>query len=565
MLQTQRWIAIAGLAMLAGCQLGRPRAPVPLAVAGAALPIAPARSNRALRSPIVPVANVQNAGGSPAARPYPKPRQNLRSCGSFLPKCRSRFLRRNQLFRPQTRAHRLKRTRRLARSRQLNFPARPKNCRSMRRARLAVPEPAPARLPLFAAIETSLAQNPDLVALRRNEGVGLGALGVAQTYPFNPFVQTTVTPIQTNPGGGSGSVYHYVLLMQQIQLAHQQRYREEAAMASLTSVRWNIHQAELLNLAQTERLYFTALYQRGIRDLALASAHLNQELERVSQRQLEAGQASAADVAIVRLDARSTRRQAQLAEAVYQTAMLDLRRQLNVPIGQPLELEGDLLSWQWRTPTIVGACCPGESVQVDAHIEQQLAELVSGRPDVMAARADLAAARSTLSLARASRAGRISRSEPYYERDDLRLRRTGVSAPQIRCADHEQWPAAGAAARGRNAAAIGRLAATPAAGHARNAGGNRSLSACPRNRGRRANRCDRQPARRTPASGGAIQGGRSRHRARLYRSQQPLARLRRGPVGRGTNEAAQAAANLTAASGLPPDSLLSPAAPQPIQ
>ncbi|HEX4149098.1 MAG TPA: hypothetical protein VHY20_08925, partial [Pirellulales bacterium] len=43
--------------------------------------------------------------------------------------------------------------------------------------------PPPATLSLMGAIETSLAQNPDLVALRRNEGVGVGVLGVAKTYP----------------------------------------------------------------------------------------------------------------------------------------------------------------------------------------------------------------------------------------------------------------------------------------------------------------------------------------------------------------------------------------------
>ena len=61
-------------------------------------------------------------------------------------------------------------------------------------------------------------------------------------------------------------------------------------MAALNTVRWNILQAELLNVAQTERLYFTALYQRGIRDLARASATLNDQLLTISERQLNAGQ-----------------------------------------------------------------------------------------------------------------------------------------------------------------------------------------------------------------------------------------------------------------------------------
>jgi cobalt-zinc-cadmium efflux system outer membrane protein len=417
-----------------------------------------------------------------------------------------------------------------------------------------------ASLSLFAAIEASLVQNPDLVALRRGEGVSAGVLGVAKTYPFNPFLQVQATPIQTNPQGGSGSVYHYVLLMQQIQWAHQQKYREEAALAALTSVRWNIHQAELLNVAQTQRLFFTALYQRGIRDLAAASARLNEELARVSQRQLEAGQASAADVAIVRLDARSTRRQAQLAEATYQTALLDLRRQLNLPMGRPLELEGDLLLWQWPPPSMLdlpsGPQSPG-----DGETQRRLAELVAGRPDVMAARADLATARSNLSLARASRHPDLQIG-PYYERDDLHTNYWGFRAqsdipvinsgmPMVRQRDAEV----------RQRSAVWEQLQERAMLEAQTA-------------------IDRyQRARRmaddvqTDISGSLpseLQRLEEQFRAgevdlvRVFTARSSLLQLRRAQLD-ALNELAQAAANLTAATGLPPDCRLSPSPPVPIQ
>src|SRR5205814_2211826 len=93
----------------------------------------------------------------------------------------------------------------------------------------APPTSDPLRLDLFQALETALLQNPDLTTLRRNEGVSAAALGVAQTYPFNPFLQMQVTPLQEAKNAGSGTVYLYVLLMQTIQLGHQQRSREETA------------------------------------------------------------------------------------------------------------------------------------------------------------------------------------------------------------------------------------------------------------------------------------------------------------------------------------------------
>lgn len=262
----------------------------------------------------------------------------------------------------------------------------------------------PLRINLFQALETSLLQNPDLTALRRNEGVSVGALGVAQTYPFNPFVQVQVTPFQdAKNGAGAGTTYHYVLLMQTLQLGHQQRFREQNAMAALNSVRWNILQAELLNVAQTERLYFTALYQCGLRDLAIANAQLNDQLLTVVEKRLEAGDATGAEAAISRLDNRSARQQAKLAEANYQTALLDLRRQLNIPASLPLEVSDNLDAWTWLSPNLSE---PGSS-----------SELADSRPDVMAARCDIAAARANADIARGSRIPDLQIG-PYYQRTE---------------------------------------------------------------------------------------------------------------------------------------------------
>src|SRR5205814_8166972 len=170
-------------------------------------------------------------------------------------------------------------------------------------------------LSLFDAVEMGLAQNPDLVAQRAAEGVSEGMLGVAETYPFNPWVQIQVTPYQksADPLINDKPVNHYVLLMQQLQLAHQRRYRTDAAAATLNSVRWNYVQAQLTSIAQTQRLYFTALYQHGIAELARANAELNNQLLDISQKQLAAVQLAGADVAIIKLDHAARRRPAALA------------------------------------------------------------------------------------------------------------------------------------------------------------------------------------------------------------------------------------------------------------
>jgi len=54
--------------------------------------------------------------------------------------------------------------------------------------------------------------------------------------------------------------------------------------------------AELTNAAQSERLFFTALYQRDLRDLAKLTASLNEQLLGVVQRRFNAGQGAPAEL-----------------------------------------------------------------------------------------------------------------------------------------------------------------------------------------------------------------------------------------------------------------------------
>jgi len=280
---------------------------------------------------------------------------------------------------------------------------------------------APLPLSLEQAVEAALAQNPDLVALRGTEPVSRAALGVAQTYPINPFVQLQVTPLEHTLSGDHPAVYHYVLLMHTMELAHQGRYRERAGMSDLERVRWNVRQAELLNMAQTQRLFLAALYQRGLRDLARETADSNAELASTLARQLEKGQTSAADVAVARLDRQSTERQARLAEANYQTAILDLRRQLNLPPTMAFELPGDLSNWYWlpaNAENLLAARSSGAPAVRANSTAEAVAQIASTRPDVMAARADVSMTSANVGLANAQRVPNLQIG-PYYQRDDF--------------------------------------------------------------------------------------------------------------------------------------------------
>ncbi|MGN6545739.1 MAG: TolC family protein [Aureliella sp.] len=253
---------------------------------------------------------------------------------------------------------------------------------------------------LTDAVATALFRNPDLVAARGQEQVSIAALGVAETYPWNPFVQSQLLP--GTGGSNPTQTNYYVWFMQRMELAHQQQYREQAASAALNQVRWNIHQTELLNIAQTARLYFTAQYQFELYQLADETALLNEKLLGVVQRRYNAGLATSAAVTTAQVAARQSRRQASLANATYQAALLAVAQQLNPSETVKLSLRDRLGDYRWqavRTLETSGS----ENETALANPEALAAELVKGRPDVMAARYGIAMAGANARLADAAR------------------------------------------------------------------------------------------------------------------------------------------------------------------
>ncbi len=293
---------------------------------------------------------------------------------------------------------------------------------SLRRARTV--------LSLSDALAVSLAENPDLITIRGSVNVGAAAVDVAGVYPWNPFVQAQYLPngrpyTPGSPGNASGQSSYYVWVMQRFELAHQRQHREDSALAALGQMQWNVQQAELLNVAQTERLFFAALYQRQLFELAADSEMLSSRLAGIIDRRFKAGLATTVQHINVQVAVRQARRQRELADAAYQAALLALRQQLGATT-EMIALQGDLTQYEWFSVSDA-ACRLSGSAPSDPHL--LALSVAEARPDVMAIRSSISMARANLSLARSARVPDVQAGPIYDTADDgtqflgLRLQR----------------------------------------------------------------------------------------------------------------------------------------------
>jgi len=294
-----------------------------------------------------------------------------------------------------------------------------------------------ASLTLKAAIQTALKRNPDLLAIRSGEPVAHAAYHVAKTYPFNPQFQTQVLPYTRDRSGNDAPVSQQHVIVQTFELAGQSRFRTEAAAANWEQVRHTIQQAELLTIAQVERLYFTTLYQWELRETNQLLTRLNAKMVGVIERRFKAGQANSADVALARLQAQSARRRQRLVEANYQTALMNLRNYLNLAEDSVVDLNNHWLDWRWSPVADVVLNTPlkfWEDQTPDLTIDEgdgafraTLQQMVADRPDVAAANANVTMARENLALADAMRTPNLQIG-PMWQRDDAATQFWGVQA-----------------------------------------------------------------------------------------------------------------------------------------
>jgi outer membrane protein, heavy metal efflux system len=259
-----------------------------------------------------------------------------------------------------------------------------------------------------AALYGAITSNPDLVTLREGNALAASAeaVEVARNFPttLNPTLWLDYRPITLVPNGtfgtgptthgsaGGNNFYHfgqdyiYVSLRQPIELGHQTTHRYHIAQAAYEQQKWIVVQAELTALVQTYRFFQTAAYRREKYRLAQELADFNDRLQETLQRRMEANQVQAADVALARVESRSTRQLVMVARQDYLTALADMRNQIGIPEqAGAFEPLGEFTVPPYIPPV-------DEQVMVQEAIRQ--------RPDIQAARAQIAGTHSAVSLAK---------------------------------------------------------------------------------------------------------------------------------------------------------------------
>ena len=200
----------------------------------------------------------------------------------------------------------------------------------------ALPQPAVStveQLTLDSTIQYALTRNPQLAAIREQHGIAAAGVVIARTYPFNPIYQGTLlhakgaaTPVENSFFNG-----HQITL--EVQLFHQQRFRQQQAFAMLTRTDWEIATQELTFSVNAIRAFDAYLYRRGKLEVSEEFLRLNQKSVEQVKQLVEQGKLKSGDLIVARAEVNDVKAQVNLNRTALITARRDFYRALGVAEG----------------------------------------------------------------------------------------------------------------------------------------------------------------------------------------------------------------------------------------
>jgi cobalt-zinc-cadmium efflux system outer membrane protein len=189
-------------------------------------------------------------------------------------------------------------------------------------------------LSLEATARYALENNPQLAALRQQHGIAAANVVIAKTYPFNPIYQSNVLYAKGNePRAVTNSVPETHQLTLEVQLFHQQRYRQQAAFAALTRTDWEIASQELAFSINAIRTFDAVLYRQGKVAVTEEFLRLNEKAAEQVKQLVERGTLKAGDLLLARAEVKDIQSQVGLNRTALITATKDYYRALGIAEG----------------------------------------------------------------------------------------------------------------------------------------------------------------------------------------------------------------------------------------
>jgi outer membrane protein TolC len=239
-----------------------------------------------------------------------------------------------------------------------------------------------------AAVRWALHNNPELAAQRQQHGIAAAGIVIADTYPFNPISENRAQDVA---GPGSSGTTNIIglehLILWEVEVRHQCRYRRAGAQATLSRTDWQIARQEQMLVARVIRAFVTVLYREAQLRQFEETLRLNEELVERVRKLVEANQLRSADLIVAQTEVATSR---DLRNEVAQSlvaARYDLYRALGI-VDPKFQVQGKL--------TVPPPALEGHAVLENA---------MGHRGDLHASHAAIAEAQANLQLAIANRYG----------------------------------------------------------------------------------------------------------------------------------------------------------------
>ena len=212
----------------------------------------------------------------------------------------------------------------------------------------------PEVVTLRAALQFALENNPSLATQRRQHGIAAARLVIADTYPFNPTLESR---IQHANGPEAAGVTNKVpvenLLLWEVEVRGQRQIRQEGAAASLSRTEWEIASQEQTVAVQVIRSYGTLLYRQEKLRLLEETLKVNEALVADVRRLVNLGKLRSADLIVAKTEVTDTQDLVSAGREAWTAARQDFLRAIGL-VSAKFDIAGKLEPnpWKWNSKDI---------------------------------------------------------------------------------------------------------------------------------------------------------------------------------------------------------------------